>query len=96
MTYTNYVYVQCICDFIKNVIGEKTDVIVSGYSGSFVIMACRNEEKLFNKIMMVNPVSPGVLKQMPTKKDKIFLQVSGSSGIWYSGLPYGCVQSRDQ
>ena len=72
MTYTNYVYVQSICDFIKNVIGEKTDVIVSGYSGSFVIMACRNEEKLFNKIMMVNPVSPGVLKQMPTKKDKIF------------------------
>ena len=35
MTYTNYVYVQSICDFIKNVIGEKTDVIVSGYSGSF-------------------------------------------------------------
>ena len=62
MTYTNYVYVQSICDFIKNVIGEKTDVIVSGYSGSFVIMACRNEEKLFNKIMMINPVSPGVLK----------------------------------
>ena len=24
MTYTNYVYVQSICDFIKNVIGEKT------------------------------------------------------------------------
>ena len=61
MTYTNYVYVQSICDFIKNVIGEKTDVIVSGYSGSFVIMACRNEGKLFNKIMMVNPVNPGAL-----------------------------------
>ena len=72
MTYTNFVYVQSICDFIKNVIGEKTDVIVSGYSGSFVIMACRNEGKLFNKIMMVNPVNPGALKQMPTKKDKLF------------------------
>lgn len=72
MTYTNFVYVQSICDFIKNVIGEKTDVIVSGYSGSFVLMACRNEEKLFNKIMMVNPVNPGVLKQMPAKKDKLF------------------------
>lgn len=72
MTYTNFVYVQSICDFIKNVIGEKTDVIVSGYSGSFVIMACRNEGKLFNKIMMVNPVNPGALKQMPTKRDKFF------------------------
>ena len=75
MTYTNFVYVQSICDFIKNVIGEKTDVIVSGYSGSFVIMACRNEGKLFNKIMMVNPVNPGALKQMPTKKDKLWFTI---------------------
>ena len=71
MTYTNFVYVQSICEFIRNVIREKTDVIVSGYSGAFVIMACRNEEKLFDKIMLVNPVNPGVLKQMPGKKDKL-------------------------
>ena len=31
ITYTNFVYVQAICDFIKNVIGEKTDV--DGKSG---------------------------------------------------------------
>ena len=71
MTYTNFVYVQAICDFIKNVIGEKTDVIVNGYSASFVVMACHNEKTLFNKIMMVNPVSLTSLKQMPGRKEKL-------------------------
>lgn len=70
ITHTNFVYVQIICDFIKNVIGEKTDVIVSGYSGSFVVMACRNEKELFNKIMMVNPPNLNNLKQSPGKKGK--------------------------
>ena len=62
---------QAICDFIKNVIGEKTDVIVNGYSASFVVMACHNEKTLFDKIMMVNPVSLASLKQMPGKKEKL-------------------------
>lgn len=71
MTYTNFVYVQGICDFVNNVIGEKTDVIASGYSGSFAVMACRNQEELFDKIMMINPVSLSSLKQMPGRKEKI-------------------------
>lgn len=71
MTYTNFVFVQAICDFVKDVIKEKTDVIVNGFSSSFVVMACHNEKELFNKIMMVNPVNPASLKQMPGKKEKI-------------------------
>lgn len=71
MTYTNFVYAQSICDFVKDVIGEKSDVIVSGYASSFAVMACRNENSLFNKIMMVNPPSLARLKQMPDRKDKI-------------------------
>lgn len=78
MTYTNFVYVQVICDFIKNVIGEKTDVIASGFSGSFAVMACRNEKSLFNRIVLVNPPAPGNLTQMPDKKDRLlkyFLEI---------------------
>ncbi|WP_099469809.1 alpha/beta fold hydrolase [Konateibacter massiliensis] len=55
LTYTNYLYVQLISDFIKNVIGHKTDVIASGFSSSFTIMACHNDSSLFHKIMLVNP-----------------------------------------
>ena len=49
ITYTNFVYVQMICDFIRKVIGEKTDVIASGFSGSFVTMACHNEKNCSTK-----------------------------------------------
>ena len=71
MTYTNFVYVQMISDFIKKIIGQKTDVIASGFSGSFVTMACHNEKELFNKIMLVNPPSLTQLKQMPNRKDRL-------------------------
>lgn len=71
ITYTNFLFVQMICDFIKNVIGEKTDVIVSGLSSSFVTMACHNEKECFGKIMMVNPPRLASLNQTPSKKDKV-------------------------
>ena len=41
ITYTNFLYVQLITDFIKSVIKQPTDVITSGLSGSFVVMACK-------------------------------------------------------
>lgn len=71
ITYTNFLYVQLITDFIKSVIKEKTDVITSGLSGSFVIMACRNDETIINRIMMINPEDLAVLNQIPTKQSKI-------------------------
>ena len=71
ITYTNFVYVQMICDFIRKIIGQKTDIIASGFSSSFVIMACHNEKELFNKIMLVNPPSPDFLRQMPTRRDHL-------------------------
>lgn len=37
ITYTNFVYVQMISDFIKKIIGQKTDVIASGFSGSLLL-----------------------------------------------------------
>lgn len=70
ITYTNFIYVQLLNDFIKKVIKEKTDVIASGYSGSFTIMACHSEESLFNRIFLVNPTSLYQLNQSPSKKSK--------------------------
>lgn len=71
ITYTNFLYVQLITDFVKNIIGQKTDVIASGLSGSFTIMACTNSKDTFNKIMLINPEDLAVLNQSPTKKSKI-------------------------
>lgn len=56
-TYTNFLYVQMITDFVKNVIGKRTDVICTGSSVQFIVMACYNDDSLFDKIVMVNPES---------------------------------------
>lgn len=71
ITYTNFLYVQLITDFIKTVIKERTDVITSGLSGSFAVMACRNDESIINRIMMINPEDLAVLNQIPTKQSKM-------------------------
>ena len=53
LTYTNYLYVELITNFIKHIIGEKTDVIVSGESCPFVLMACANDETIINKVIKI-------------------------------------------
>ena len=72
ITYTNFLFVQIICDFIKNVIKEKTDIIASGFSCSFVTTAAAYDKENINKIMFINPVSLVSLSKTPTQKDKIF------------------------
>ena len=72
LTYTNYLYVQLLCDFIKSEIGHRTDVIVTGESSAFVIMSCNNEPSLFNRIMLVNPSSIQSFAQTPNKNTKLY------------------------
>ena len=70
-TYTNFLYVQLITDFIKHVIGTKTDIIVSGDSSSFVLMASANDETIINRIIMINPQNLISLAKVPTKRTKL-------------------------
>lgn len=63
--YTNYLYVQLIHAFIKDIIGEKTTVIASNLSTSFVIMANHMDSSLFRKIVLINPVSIKQLTMIP-------------------------------
>lgn len=70
LTYTNFLYVQLLSDFIKNVIGHKTDVMVSGSSSQLVLMACHYSDTLFNRIVLVNPDNLKQLNKIPSKKTK--------------------------
>ena len=72
LTYTNFLYVQLLTDFIKSVIGHRTDVIVSGSSCPFVITTCNNNSDLFNKIIMINPDSLLKCNQIPNKYVKTY------------------------
>ncbi len=56
--YVNYIFVQLINDFIKNIIGEPTSVIVTGDSFPAVVMASRMYPDNFSKIIAVNPENP--------------------------------------
>ena len=40
ITYTNFLYVQMLTDFIKHIIGEKADVVATGESAAIAVMAC--------------------------------------------------------
>lgn len=71
LTYTNFLFVQLLTDFTKEVVGEQADIITSGFSSSLSVMACVYNSSLFGKLFMINPVDLGSLSQNPTRHSKI-------------------------
>lgn len=55
LVYSNYLYVQLIKDFVKEIIKEETQVITSADAASFVVMANHLDDSLFSKVVMINP-----------------------------------------
>lgn len=70
-TYINYFYVRFLKEFIDEVIGEATDVVATGLSGSFVTMAASIHEDVINNITLINPVSPASLSAPIDIRSKI-------------------------
>ena len=68
LEYTNYLYVQMIHSFIQDIIQDKTTIIASNISASFVIMANHIDNSMIHKIILINPAS---LKQMDTIPDDV-------------------------
>lgn len=63
--YTNYLYVQLITSFIKDIIKDETTVIASNLSASFIIMSNLLDEDLYDKIILINPVSIKDMEEIP-------------------------------
>lgn len=72
LTYTNYLYVQLISDFIKSEIGHRVDVIATGGSASLAVMACNHNSELFDRLMFVNPDSLLTCSQIPGNSAKFY------------------------
>lgn len=72
MTYTNYLYVQLVIDFIKNVICKKVDIIATGDSVSITVMACHNDPEVIDKMLFINPQNLYESNQIPSKQTKTF------------------------
>ncbi len=89
LTYTNYLYVQLLTDFIKEIIGEKTDIISSGSSSSFVLMACSISPHLIDKTILVNPENLLQSSKAPGKFASLFRSIISSPiiGTFYYTTP---------
>lgn len=74
-TYTNYLFVQLITDFIKSEIGHRTNIITTGESASIPIMACTSNPDLFDQIMLINPLSISDYCQIPGKSAKLYKKI---------------------
>lgn len=72
LTYTNFLYVQLLNDFIKSEIGRRTNVIATGSSSSLVTMACSYNPDLFEQLMFINPESFTSCSQIPGKSAKLY------------------------
>lgn len=66
-SYINYLYVQLVNDFIQDVIQDKADLIVTGESFSFAVMAARMNQTQIGKITAINPTDILYNVQSPTK-----------------------------
>ncbi len=71
MTFTNYLYVQMVTDFIKNIIGRRTDIIASGDAFPVAVMTCHNDNNIIRKLIAINPPSLYQLNQIPSKQTRI-------------------------
>lgn len=72
LTYTNYLYVQLLSDFIKSEIGHRTDIIATGASASLAIMACANSPELFDRLLFINPENLLSSSKVPGKHAKLY------------------------
>lgn len=71
LVYNNFLYVQMISDFLKDVVGEPANVIATGKSAAPVIMAAKLFEETMDKIMLINPADLVDLNEVPDFTSKL-------------------------
>ena len=70
-TYTNYIFVSAVCDFISDIIKEKTTIVTSGESACIGLISGYQRKNLFDKIIFVNPDSMRTFNISPDKNSKM-------------------------
>lgn len=70
LSYTNYMYVQLITAFIKDIIQSSVDIVASNMSASFIIMANQLDTSIIKKMIFINPISFTSMDAMPDQKSK--------------------------
>lgn len=71
ISYINYMYVQLINAFIRDVIGQTTMVAATGLSAQFAVMAGHMEPERMSHLLLINPVSIETTQKTPDRKAKL-------------------------
>ena len=69
ITYTSFLFVQLLKDFIKDIIAEQTDVIATGDSTSILVMTSKMYPSIFHHMILVNPTDLTEANCFPTNLD---------------------------
>lgn len=93
MEYTNFLYVQMLCSFITNVIGEKTTIVADGLSSSVAIMARKYQPDLFDQIILSNPTD---IYEVPGNKQIEKLMAIGFELPLFGTLAYNLLSTSDR
>ena len=70
LTYTSFLYVQMITDFIKHNIDAPCDIMACGSSSAFVLATAVSDSEIIKQIILINPESIVELAKIPTKRTK--------------------------
>lgn len=93
MEYTNFLYVQMLCSFIENVIGDKASVVSNGFSSSVVVMAHKYHPDLFNQIVLTNPTD--IYETYGNKKLEKYI-AKGLEIPLFGTLAYNILSTREK
>lgn len=75
ISYSSYLYASLIRDFVKNVIGRKTNAVASAESCGFLYSAHKMAPDYFNKIIFVSPEQWDFEKiVMPNKAKQVIME----------------------
>ncbi|MCI8408041.1 MAG: alpha/beta fold hydrolase [Lachnospiraceae bacterium] len=75
ITYTSYLYVQQISSFVRDIIADSPECVVTGDSAALAVMTARIYPNLFNKITLINPTHFDEVKYFPSYIDKILKNI---------------------
>lgn len=75
ITYTSYLYVQQISSFVRDIIADSPECIVTGESAALAVMTAKIYPNLFSKITLINPTHFDKVKCFPGYVDKIFKNI---------------------
>ena len=75
ITYTSFLYVQLLTDFLRNVVGEPTQIVGTGSSSAFIIEACNHDNSFVESVILINPKPLQALASLPNKGKKPLRQL---------------------